>query len=73
MSKNNARGDCYKVKQLEIMLAHEISKTDEHYGASLSHWCGDSNTLTIDAGGLRALIKYYSEHDTQLDEKEETV
>lgn len=62
-----ATGDGYKVRQLEKMLAHETSETDEHYGARLSHWWGDTNTLTIDAGGLRALIKYYSEHDTDLE------
>ena len=64
-------GDEYKVKQLEIMLAHETSETDTHYGARLSHWWGDAKDLTIDAGGLRALIKYYSEHDTQLGNKED--
>lgn len=65
-----ATGDGYKVKQLEKMLAHETSEDEEHYGARLSHWCGDAMVLTIDAGGLRALIKYYSEHDTNLGNKE---
>ena len=59
--------DAYKVNQLKKMLSHEESKKEEHYGARLSHWYGDSNTLTIDAGGLRALINYYSQHDTNLD------
>ena len=45
---------------LKKMLEHETSKTEEHYGARLSHWYGDSKVLTIDAGGLRALIRYYS-------------
>jgi len=58
--------DEYKVKQLTRMLEHETSKAEEHYGARLSHWRGDTNYLTIDAGGLRALIAYYSEHDTEL-------
>ncbi len=62
--------DAYKVKELRKMLEHETSKADEHYGAHLSHWYGDANALTIDAGGLRALIWYYSTHDTNLDEKE---
>ena len=48
------------------MLSHEENKKEEHYGARLSHWYGDSNTLTIDAGGLRALINYYRHHDTNL-------
>lgn len=61
--------DSYKVKELQKMLAHETSETDEHYGARLSHWWGDANVLTIDAGGIRALIRYYSEHDTDLDAK----
>lgn len=63
--------DAYKVKELQKMLKHETSKSDEHYGARLSHWYGDTNVLTIDAGGLQALIRYYSEHDTILDEKEQ--
>lgn len=58
--------DDYKVKQLRKMLAHETDD-GEHYGARLSHWYGDTNTLTIDAGGLEALIRYYEEHDTNLE------
>ncbi len=50
-------GDPYKVEWLKKMLEHETSKTEEHYGARLSHWYGDSKILTIDAGGLRALMK----------------
>lgn len=60
-------GDNYKVKQLQKMLAHETSESEAHYGANLSHWYGDTNALTIDAGGLNALIQYYQEHDTDLD------
>lgn len=63
--------DAYKVKELQKMLEHETSKTEEHYGARLSHWYGDANVLTIDAGGLRALIRYYSKHDTNLAGTEE--
>lgn len=59
--------DAYKIVQLNKMLAHEESKTEVHYGARLSHIYGDTNTLTIDAGGLRALIKYYSTHRTDLE------
>ena len=62
--------DKYKVEQLKLMLAHENSREEEHYGANLSHWYGDAKPLTIDAGGLRALIEYYSTHDTDLDGKE---
>lgn len=58
--------DEYKVKQLHQMLAHETSGCEEHFGARLSHWCGDTRTLTIDAGGLKALIAYYEQHDTDL-------
>lgn len=62
--------DEYKVKEIEKMLGHE---TDEsvHYGARLSHWYGDTNVLTIDAGGLRVLKEYYSAHDTNLDGPDE--
>ena len=48
------------------MLLHETSKTEEHYGAHLTHWFGDTKPLTIDAGGISALIVYYSDHDTEL-------
>lgn len=61
--------DEYKVNQLKRMLKHETSHDEEHYGAHLSHWHGDTNTLTIDAGGLKALIEYYSKHDTDLEGK----
>lgn len=59
--------DNYKVEQLRKMLKHETSKTEEHYGARLTHWHGDTNALTIDAGGLKALIEYYSKNNTNLD------
>ena len=57
----------YKVKQLRQMLAHETSENEEHYGARLSHLYGDTNTLTIDAGGLKALIRYYETVKTVLE------
>ncbi len=59
--------DDYKVKQLKQMLKHETSKKEEHYGAHLSHWYGDSKPINIDAGGLRALIRYYSKRSKKLD------
>lgn len=59
--------DEYKVNQLKQMLAHETSKSEGHYGARLSHWYGDTKSLTIDAGGLKALIRYYEKHDTDLE------
>lgn len=58
--------DDYKVKQLRQMLAHETG-SGEHYGARLSHCYGDTRTLTIDAGGLKALIHYYETHNTDLE------
>ena len=48
------------------MLAHETQEGVKHYGAHLSHWYGDAKHLTIDAGGLQALIDYYSTHNTTL-------
>ncbi len=59
-------GDAYKVDQLKKMLEIETSKTEEHYGARLHHNGRGINVLTIDAGGLKALINYYSTHDTDL-------
>lgn len=61
--------DEYKVKQLKQMLAHETSEHETHYGAHLSHWRGDAKPLTIDAGGLKALIRHYMKHDTDLGNK----
>lgn len=59
-------GDEYKVKQLQKMLAHETSEGEVHYGAHLSHGYSGAAHLTIDAGGLRALIEHYQSHDTDL-------
>lgn len=63
--------DPYKVGELKKMLAHEENPTEVHYGAHLSHWFGDSKPLTIDAGGLRALIAYYETHRTNLGNPED--
>ena len=48
------------------MLAHETD-SGEHFGAWLSHWYGDTRTLTIDVGGLKALIAYSETHNTDLE------
>lgn len=65
-SKNSGHADPYKVKELQKMLQHETAHDETHYGARLTHWCSDAKVLTIDAGGLQALIDYYSTHDTNL-------
>ena len=54
--------DEYKVKQLRQMLAHETD-SGEHFGAWLSHWYGDTRTLTIDVGGLKVLTATVPEAD----------
>ncbi len=61
--------DPYKVEQLCIMLSHETSKTEEHYGARLHHGGEGTKVLTIDAGGLRALISHYATRSTDLENK----
>lgn len=61
-------GDSYKVKVLTEMLAHEENPDEDHYGAHLSHWDDHIRPLTIDAGGLRALLEYYSTHPTSFDD-----
>lgn len=63
--------NAYKVMQLELMLAHEVSPKEEHYGAHLQHWYGDSKPIQIDAGGLRALIDHYG--DLSADETTENL
>lgn len=67
LAEENVPHDPYKVEQLLKMLAHETSKTEEHYGARLQHSSKDTKVLTIDAGGLRALINYYATHRTDLE------
>ena len=50
----------YKVRQLLIMLSHEIGDGEnDGYGANLTHWYGDSKPIRLDAGALKALIDYY--------------
>ena len=56
--------DSYKIEQIKKMLAHETGKGEEHYGAHLTHWYGDTKPLTIDAGGLKALLRYYQKRGT---------
>ena len=68
--ESGAPHDPYKVDQLLKMLAHETSP-DEHYGARLRHDGGDTKVLTIDAGGLRALITHYATHRTDLENRED--
>lgn len=58
--------DPYKTDQLMKMLAHETKEGQEHYGARLHHEASGANVLTIDAGGLRALVSYYATHRTDL-------
>lgn len=63
--------DPYKVEQLCKMLSHETDKAKEHYGARLHHEASGAKVLTIDAGGLRALITHYATHRTDLENREE--
>lgn len=63
--------DPYKVEQLCKMLSHETDKEKEHYGARLHHKESGAKVLTIDAGGLRALITHYATHRTDLENGEE--
>lgn len=63
--KRGQGSDPYKVSMLNKMLQHETGR-EEHYGAHLTHWYGDTKPLTIDAGGLKALAEYYSCHATDL-------
>ena len=63
----NKHGDAYKVEMLRRMLAHETNACEEHYGAQLAHPDVSIKHLTIDAGGIAALIRYYENHDTDLD------
>lgn len=69
--KEALHADPYKVDQLCKMLSHETDKTEEHYGARLHHEASGANVLTIDAGGLRALITHYATHRTDLENGEE--
>ena len=60
-------GDEYKVRMLKLMLACETTPGVRHYGANLQHASPDTKPLTIDAGGLRALIDYYGTHKAKFD------
>lgn len=63
--------DPYKVEQLLKMLKTETDPEQEHYGARLHHEDSGAKVLTIDAGGLRALISHYATHRTDLENGEE--
>lgn len=67
----SAEHDPYKVNELLKMLKHETREGEEHYGARLTHTESGAKCLTIDAGGLRALISYYATHRTDLENEEE--
>lgn len=67
----SASHDPYKVEQLSKMLAYETRENETHYGARLHHEGSGAKVLTIDAGGLRALIDHYSTHCTDLENGEE--
>lgn len=58
--------DPYKVDQLTKMLRYETREGEAHYGARLSHQESGAKMLTIDAGGLQALITHYATHKTDL-------
>ena len=58
--------DTYKTGQLMKMLAYETKEGQEHYGARLHHETSGAKVLTIDAGGIGALISYYATHKTDL-------
>ena len=60
-------GDTYKVQMLKLMLTCETTPGVRHYGANLQHASPDTKPLTIDAGGLRALIDYYGTHEAKFD------
>lgn len=63
--------DTYKTGQLMKMLAYETKEGQEHYGARLHHETSGAKVLTIDAGGIGALISYYATHKTDLGNDEE--
>lgn len=65
-----AAHDPYKVGELFKMLKHEMESQQAHYGARLHHEASGAKVLTIDAGGLRALISYYATHRTDLENRE---
>ena len=62
--------DPYKTDQLLKTLTYETREGEVHYGARLRHDDSGAKVLTIDAGGLRALITHYATHRTDLENKE---
>lgn len=68
---SGAPHDPYKTDQLLKMLSYETREGQEHYGARLHHEESGAKVLTIDAGGLRALISYYATHRTDLETESE--
>ena len=56
--------DPYRVGELTRMLKHEMREGEVHCGARLVHRDSGAKDLTIDAGGLRALMSYYATHRT---------
>lgn len=58
--------DTYKVEELQKMYDYEINPDHDHYGANLRHYAPGMKPLTIDAGGLKALMEYYKFHKTNL-------
>lgn len=63
--------DPYKTDQLLKMLDYETREGEVHYGARLHHDDSGAKVLTIDAGGLRALISHYATHYTDLGNEED--
>lgn len=59
----------YKVTQLRKMLEHETNEHEEHYGAHITHWAGDSKPINIDAGAIQVLIDYYSNKEGEHNEE----
>lgn len=64
--------DPYKAGELAEMLKYETREGEVHYGARLTHKESGAKPLTIDAGGLRALMSYYATHRTDLGNGEES-
>lgn len=68
--------DEYNVKQINKMLVHETSESEEHYGVRLIYWsalggqsASDTWTPTINAGELKVLIEDCLNDDTDLEDK----
>lgn len=52
----------WKISQLKQMLNYETIPEQTHYGANLKHPDSGAKPIQIDAGGIKALIEYYSTH-----------